>query len=108
VGCRPPANRRPEPDEVTACKEHLVGQLRVVRPQLIVALGASAAQALLRSQKTVGELRGRWFEWEGFPLRVTYHPAYLLRSPNKKVEAWEDLQVVQQRLQAMELLRTRT
>lgn len=101
VGCRPPENRKPEPNEVAACKEHLVGQLRFVKPIVIVALGASAAQALLRSQKPIGDLRGRWFEWEGIPLRATYHPAYLLRDPRKKKDSWEDLQVVNQKITAM-------
>jgi uracil-DNA glycosylase family 4 len=98
--CRPPDNRKPEPDELAACKEHLVGQARVVQPRAIVALGASAAQSLLSSKKTIGELRGRWYMWEGIPVRATFHPAYLLRDARKKVDAWEDLQVVQQRLLA--------
>lgn len=102
VGCRPPDNRRPEKSEVAACKEHIVGQIRFIKPQIIVALGGSAAQALLKSEKAIGELRGRWFEWEGVPLRCTYHPAYLLREPRKKKEAWADLQLVQQRIQAMD------
>jgi uracil-DNA glycosylase family 4 len=102
VGCRPPDNRRPEKSEVAACKEHIVGQIRHIKPQIIVALGGSAAQALLKSEKTIGELRGRWFEWEGVPLRCTYHPAYLLREQKKKKEAWADLQLVQQRIQAMD------
>jgi len=100
VGCRPPGNRPPEPDEVAACKEHIVGQLRLIQPQMIVTLGASATKALLKSQKAIGELRGRWYEWEGIPLRATYHPSFLLRSPHKKKDAWSDLQIVLQKLAA--------
>jgi DNA polymerase len=98
VNCRPPDNRKPEIDELAACKEHLVGQIRFIQPKIVVALGASAAQSLLSSKKTIGELRGRWYAWEDIPVRATFHPAYLLREPRKKVEAWEDLQVVRQRL----------
>ena len=100
VNCRPPDNRKPEQLELEACREHLVGQARHIRPRVIVALGASAAQSLLKSKKTIGELRGRWYEWEKIPVRATFHPAYLLRDSSKKVQAWEDLQVVKQRLEA--------
>lgn len=100
VNCRPPGNRPPEPEEIAACKEHIVGQLRLVKPQMIVTLGASATKALLKSQKAIGELRGRWYEYEGIPLRATYHPSYLLRSPHKKKDAWSDLQIVLQKLTA--------
>jgi DNA polymerase len=99
VGCRPPGNRPPEPDEIAACKEFLVGQLRVVRPKVIVTLGATASQSLLKSTKKIGDLRGRWFVWEDIPVRATYHPAYLLRDARKKKDAWSDLQFVLQRLQ---------
>jgi len=102
VCCRPPQNRKPEKSESEACKRFLVGQLRIVRPKIIVALGASAAQTLTNSQKGIGELRGRWLKWADktsdlvIPLRVTYHPAYLLRDPRKKAEVWKDLQIVNQ------------
>ena len=101
VACRPPGNRKPEEEEIKACKEFFVGQLRLVRPKAIVALGASAVGALLKTQKAVKDLRGQWFDWEGTPVRVTYHPAYLLRSPNEKSKAWEDLQAVAQRLKLL-------
>lgn len=98
VCCRPPENRRPEFVEMAACRPLFVGQLRAVLPKAIVALGLSASQALLRNNKKknagVGDLRGKWHEWEGVPVRVTFHPAYLLREPAQRKEAWEDLQAV--------------
>lgn len=100
VNCRPPDNRKPEQAELDACREHLIGQARYVNPKVIVTLGASAAQSLLKSKKTIGEMRGRWYDWEKIPVRATFHPAYLLRDPSKKVLAWEDLQIVKQRLEA--------
>ena len=103
VNCRPPSNRRPEPDEIVACKEFLIGQLRIVRPKLIVTLGATAAQALLKSTKSIGDMRGRWFTWEETPVRCTYHPAYLIREPRKKRDAWSDLQFAMQRLQTISM-----
>lgn len=98
VACRPPENRVPEPDETKACKEFLVGQLRCVQPKIIVALGATAAAALLGKGKTVKETRGKWLEWEETPVRVTYHPAGILRDPSKAGEAWKDLQSVMRKL----------
>lgn len=94
VCCRPPENRKPEPAETEACREFLVGQLRAVRPTIVVTLGATATQVLLKSRKGIGELMGRWHEWEGLPLRPTFHPAYLLRDASKKREVWADLQAV--------------
>lgn len=103
VCCRPPQNRKPEKEELDACKPILVKQLRVVQPKIIVALGASAAQTLTLKRKGVGELRGKWLEWKDrgkgalkapIPLRVTYHPAYLLRNRKAKNLVWNDLQVV--------------
>ncbi len=102
VNCRPPDNRKPLPEEAAACKEHLVAQLRVVQPKIIVTLGATAGTAVTGTKKTsMKELRGRWYEWEGILVRSTYHPAYLLREPSKKKEVWEDLQLVLRRIQAM-------
>lgn len=98
VACRPPANRLPEEDEIDACSEFLTGQLQAVKPKVIVALGLTAARALARSSKPLGELRGQWHEWKGIPLRATYHPAYLLRNPNAKTDAWEDLRRVLKKL----------
>jgi uracil-DNA glycosylase len=98
VCCRPPQNRKPEPPELLACSRFLFGQLRATRPHVIVALGLTAAQALLKTKKMLGELRGKWHEWESTPLRVTYHPAFLLRVPQEKAAAWIDLQEVSKKL----------
>jgi uracil-DNA glycosylase family 4 len=98
VLCRPPDNRKPHPHEVGACRELLLSQLRAVNPKCIVALGASAAQALLGTKKKISALMGEWYEWEGTPVRATFHPAYLLRDPSQKRKAWDDLQAVMLRL----------
>jgi len=100
VSCRTPDTRTPEPEEVAACNVFLTGQLRIVQPKVIVALGATAAQSLANSQKSLKDLRGRWLEWKDkkaglkIPLRATYHPSYLLRSKEHKAGAWKDLQIV--------------
>ena len=101
VNCRPPENRKPLPDEVSACSPYLLGQLRAVQPRILVALGASAGQALLKSRKPLKDLRGKWHDWEGTPLRVTFHPAFLLREPSLKKEAWRDLQDVLAKLRTL-------
>jgi DNA polymerase len=98
VKCRPPGNRNPEPDEILACEPFLRGQIDAIRPKVIVALGKFAAQTLLRDTSPISRLRGRWFEYEGVRLMPTFHPAYLLRSPNEKGKAWEDLQLVMKEL----------
>lgn len=108
VGCRPPSNRKPELDEVNACREFFTEQLRIVKPLTIVCLGATAVQALLKSSKKISELRGRWFDWEGIPARATYHPAYLLRDASKKKDAWADLQVVVKRIESLKALARET
>ncbi len=89
--CRPPGNRNPEPGEVGQCSPHLVRQIALVRPKLIVAMGRFAAQTLLASDASIASMRGRMFEYQGVPLVVTYHPAYLLRSMPDKAKSWEDL-----------------
>lgn len=89
--CRPPGNRTPEPLEVAACRPYLDRQIELVAPALIVALGRSAACTLLEIDATVASLRNRVHRYHGTPLVVTYHPAYLLRTPGDKVKAWEDL-----------------
>jgi len=104
INCRPPENRKPERAEIEACKMLLVCQLRIVQPSIIVTLGASATHALTTRKKGIGALRGRWMEWKDkgkgaltgapIPLRATYHPAYLLRTPKAKKAVWEDLQIV--------------
>jgi uracil-DNA glycosylase len=97
--CRPPNNRDPRAEEIEACEPFLKRQLAAIRPQLIVALGRFAAQALLRDQTPISRLRGNWREYEGIPLMPTYHPAYLLRNPTAKREVWEDMKQVMKRLQ---------
>jgi uracil-DNA glycosylase len=98
VKCRPPENRNPEPDELEACEGFLRRQITAVRPKVIVALGKFAAQTLLRDETPISRLRGRWAEYEGVRLMPTFHPAYLLRSPEEKKKAWEDLQLVMKEL----------
>jgi uracil-DNA glycosylase len=89
--CRPPANRNPEPGELAQCEPFLVRQIELVRPGVILAMGRFAVQALLRSGEPVGRLRGRVHRYHGVALVVTYHPAYLLRNPQDKARAWDDL-----------------
>lgn len=98
VKCRPPENRNPEPDEMDACKPFLERQVAAIRPRVIVALGKIAVHALLRETTAISRLRGRWFTYEGVKLMPTFHPAYLLRSPDEKKKAWEDLQLVMKEL----------
>ncbi|HEY6351539.1 MAG TPA: uracil-DNA glycosylase [Candidatus Angelobacter sp.] len=94
VKCRPPGNRTPEKDECDTCGPFLLRQIEVVRPKVIVALGAVAAKYLLAINDSMANLRGRWYDLKGAKLAVTYHPAYLLRDPRQKKEAWKDLQMV--------------
>jgi DNA polymerase len=94
IKCRPPENRNPEPDEVATCEPFLFRQIDIVRPKVIVALGKFAAQTLLRTDTPISKLRGRWHDLRGAQLMPTFHPSYLLRSPDKKRDAWEDLKKV--------------
>jgi uracil-DNA glycosylase family 4 len=106
VKCRPPGNRTPERDECDTCSPFLMRQIAVIQPKVIVALGAVAAKNLLAINAPMSELRGRFYDfmpagarstdpsWQGARLAVTYHPAFLLRDPRQKVEAWKDLQMV--------------
>lgn len=89
--CRPPANRNPQPQEVAQCEPYLARQVALVKPKIIVAMGRFAVQSLLRTEEPIGRLRGRVHRYEGVPVIVTYHPAYLLRTPADKAKAWEDL-----------------
>lgn len=98
VKCRPPENRNPEPDEMDACEPFLRAQIAAVQPKILVALGKVAVQALLRDTTAISRLRGRWFAYEGVRLMPTFHPAYLLRSPDEKKKAWDDLQLVMKEL----------
>jgi DNA polymerase len=97
VKCRPPENRTPRAEEAIACSRYLVPQLEAVAPRVIVALGRCAAENLGLAGPT-GPWRGRWGSWHGIPVLPTYHPAYLLRSPEQKRVVWEDLQQVMRRL----------
>ena len=94
VKCRPPGNRVPEPVEANTCSQFLLRQIDVVRPQVIVALGSTAAIYLLGIKRSLSSLRGAWYTCRGARLAVTYHPAFLLRDPRQKAEAWKDLQMV--------------
>lgn len=89
--CRPPGNRTPEPQEVESCRPYLERQIALVGPRLLIALGKSAASLLLGTDASIASLRGRVHRYQGRPLIVTYHPAYLLRSLAEKAKAWEDL-----------------
>ena len=90
---RPPGNRNPLPEEVTACSPYLIRQIELVRPKVIIALGTFAAQTLLNTQLSLGKLRGQIHSFYGVPLIVTYHPAALLRNPSWKRPTWEDVQL---------------
>jgi uracil-DNA glycosylase family 4 len=92
--CRPPGNREPQPDEVAACLPYLRQQVALVRPEVIVCLGRVAAQNLLGTHDSASKLRGRTLDYEGIPVVVTWHPAYLLREPQRKRETWEDIKRV--------------
>jgi uracil-DNA glycosylase family 4 len=98
VKCRPPNNRTPEPDEANTCVPFLLRQIDVIRPQVLVALGATAATYLLGQRQPLAALRGRIHSLRGTSLIVTYHPAYLLRDPRQKKEAWADLQIAMREL----------
>jgi DNA polymerase len=95
IKCRPPANRSPEPDEVAACEPFLLAQLATIRPKVVLALGAFAAQALLKTKEPIGKLRGRVFLYRSMVLIPTFHPAFLLRNPGPEYrrQAWEDLKL---------------
>ena len=95
IKCRPPGNRNPQPDEVARCEPYLKRQVALVRPKLILALGRFAAQTLLKSEASISSLRGRVHHYEGVPVIVSYHPAYLLRSLPEKSKAWADLCLAQ-------------
>ena len=98
VKCRPPNNRDPQPDEAGACRSFLDRQIELIAPRVIVALGRVAAQQILQTRGSLGRLRGRWHEVADVPVRVTYHPAFLLRDPSYKRAAWNDMQLVRDRL----------
>lgn len=94
VKCRPPQNRNPLPDEIATCLPFLKRQLDAIQPEFIVALGKVAAQTLLETDQAISRLRGRFYDYNGIRLLPTYHPAYLLRSPEKKRDVWEDMKLL--------------
>jgi DNA polymerase len=99
IKCRPPENRNPEPDEVESCEPFLFRQIETIKPKVIVALVTFAAKALLKTQDPISRLRGRVFEFRGAKLIPTFHPAFLLRSPERKRDVWEDMKKVRAILQ---------
>jgi len=99
VKCRPPENRNPLPDEINACFPFLERQLQAIAPRLICALGTFAAQTLLGSGQPISAMRGRFHDWMGIQVLPTYHPAYLLRNPEKKREVWEDMKLLIKRME---------
>ena len=90
--CRPPGNRRPQPDEVANCRPFFERQFALLKPEFICCLGTSAAHALLETDKPMGALRNQWFDYHGSRVICTYHPSYLLRNPSAKRDVWEDMQ----------------
>jgi uracil-DNA glycosylase family 4 len=91
IKCRPPGNRNPLPEEVAQCEPYLIRQVQLVQPKVILAMGRFAVQSILRSSEPIGKLRGKVHAYQGVPVVVTYHPAYLLRNPADKALAWDDL-----------------
>ena len=98
VKCRPPGNRVPTPEEMAGCIPYLKRQIAVIQPKLIVCLGATAARGLVNETMPIGKARGSWREFEGIPVMLTFHPAYLLRDPRQKAPCWSDLKAVLARL----------
>ena len=100
IKCRPPENRNPDPDEVEICEQFLFQQIDRIQPKVIVALGTFAAKALLKTQDSISRLRGRTYDYRGAKLIPTFHPAFLLRSPDRKRDVWEDMKKVRALLNA--------
>jgi uracil-DNA glycosylase len=98
IKCRPPNNRNPEADEIARCEPYLIRQIALVKPRLIVALGTFAAQTLLKTKLPISQLRGRFHTYQGVRVMPTFHPAFLLRNPERKRAVWEDMQAVQRAL----------
>jgi len=94
IKCRPPQNRNPEPDEIQSCHPFLMKQINVIQPKIICALGTFSAQTLLKTETKITALRGKLFDLEGIKVIPTYHPAFLLRNPDKKREVWEDMKKI--------------
>lgn len=98
IKCRPPNNRNPHPDEIARCEPYLIRQVELIQPKVIVALGTYGAQTLLKTTLTISKLRGRFHTYHGSKVMPTFHPAFLLRNPERKRDVWEDMQMVQQEL----------
>jgi len=96
--CRPPENRNPEPDEVSACNPFMKKQLAAIRPKIVCCLGTFAAQTVLQTAAPISKLRGKFYNMDGMRVIATFHPAYLLRSPDKKREVWEDMKQIREEL----------
>ncbi len=94
IKCRPPKNRDPRPEEIQACQPFLEKQLKIIQPEVIIALGKYASQWLLNTNLAISQLRGRWGEYQGIPVMPTYHPAYLLHNQKGKREVWQDIKKV--------------
>ncbi len=94
VKCRPPQNRNPEPDEIQSCSPFLMKQIQAIQPRIICALGTFAAQTLLKTDTKISDLRGKSFDLEGIKVIPTYHPAFLLRNPERKRDVWEDMKKI--------------
>jgi DNA polymerase len=102
IKCRPPNNREPQEDEIARCEPYLIRQVELIRPKVIVALGTYAAQTLLKTKLPISQLRGRFHTYHGSKLMPTFHPAFLLRNPERKRDVWEDMQLVQRELRQQE------
>ena len=94
IKCRPPQNRNPEPDEIKACEPFLIKQLDAIKPKIICALGTFAAQTLLETGEKISRLRGRFIPYRNSRLIATFHPAFLLRNPQRKRDVWEDMKMI--------------
>lgn len=103
--CRPPNNRNPLPSEVVACRDYLIAQIRTIKPKVICCLGKFAAQTLLMSESPISGLRGKFYDYEGFKLMPTFHPAYLLRNPQDKKLVWEDMKQIRDYLKVLSVKR---
>lgn len=101
--CRPPNNKTPTQAEITACKPFLIAQLKLIKPKIICALGSPAVKALLSTKESISKMRGKWYRYEtiGAEVLPTFHPAYLLRDPSKKREAWEDFKILAEKYQSL-------
>ncbi|CFX90245.1 Uracil-DNA glycosylase-like [Syntrophomonas zehnderi OL-4] len=102
IKCRPPGNRLPNPDEVNVCRNFLEAQIRIIRPRLVVCLGALAAQTVIDPRARIGQVRGKWFTRNGIKIMPTYHPAALLRNESYKRPTWEDFKIIRDEFQLLD------